>query len=105
VTQDRNEQTEIREAIYLMEMPRGNTFGFVALCSYGAFWRTFALFDEFLAATAARCFLSAPSLRMPLASLPITASAGSPENRRSPQYVAANAPLPDPLLEQPASFA
>ena len=22
----------------LMEMPRGNTFGFVAFCSFGAFW-------------------------------------------------------------------
>jgi hypothetical protein len=31
----------------LMEMPRGNTFGFVAFCSYGAFWWTFALFVEF----------------------------------------------------------
>ncbi len=34
----------------LMEMPRGNTFGFVAFCSYGAFWWTFALFVEFFAA-------------------------------------------------------
>ncbi len=31
----------------LMEMPRGNTFGFVAFCSYGAFWWTFALFVHF----------------------------------------------------------
>ena len=31
----------------LMEMPRGNTFGFVAFCSYGAFWWTFALFIRF----------------------------------------------------------
>ncbi len=31
----------------LMEMPRGNTFGFVAFCSYGAFWWTFALFVQF----------------------------------------------------------
>jgi succinate-acetate transporter protein len=31
----------------LMEMPRGNTFGTVAFCSYGAFWWTFALFVEF----------------------------------------------------------
>nr|WP_294523652.1 acetate uptake transporter [uncultured Rhodopila sp.] len=31
----------------LMEMPRGNTFGFVAFCAYGAFWWTFALFVEF----------------------------------------------------------
>ena len=33
----------------LMEMPRGNTFGFVAFCSYGAFWWTFALFMQFFA--------------------------------------------------------
>lgn len=33
----------------LMEMPRGNTFGFVAFCAYGAFWWTFALFVEFFA--------------------------------------------------------
>lgn len=31
----------------LMEMPRGNTFGFVAFCGYGAFWWSFALFIEF----------------------------------------------------------
>ncbi len=34
----------------LMEMPRGNTFGFVAFCAYGAFWWSFALFVEFFAA-------------------------------------------------------
>ncbi len=33
----------------LLEFPRGNTFGFVAFCSYGAFWWTFALFVEFFA--------------------------------------------------------
>lgn len=33
----------------LMEMLRGNTFGFVAFCSYGAFWWSFALFVEFFA--------------------------------------------------------
>jgi len=33
----------------LMEMPRGNTFGFVAFCAYGAFWWTFALLVEFFA--------------------------------------------------------
>jgi hypothetical protein len=33
----------------VMEMPRGNTFGFVAFCSYGAFWWTFALFVQFFA--------------------------------------------------------
>jgi succinate-acetate transporter protein len=34
----------------LMEMPRGNTFGFVAFCGYGAFWWSFALFVQFFAA-------------------------------------------------------
>jgi uncharacterized protein len=34
----------------LMEMPRGNTFGFVAFCSYGAFWWSFALFVQFFTA-------------------------------------------------------
>ncbi|MGE4482057.1 acetate uptake transporter [Acidocella sp.] len=33
----------------LMEMVKGNTFGFVAFCSYGAFWWSFALFVEFFA--------------------------------------------------------
>jgi uncharacterized protein len=33
----------------MMEMPRGNTFGFVAFCSYGAFWWSFALFVQFFA--------------------------------------------------------
>ena len=31
----------------LMEMFKGNTFGFVAFCSYGAFWWSFALFAKF----------------------------------------------------------
>jgi succinate-acetate transporter protein len=31
----------------LMEMATGNTFGFVAFCSYGAFWWSFALFAKF----------------------------------------------------------
>ncbi len=31
----------------LLEFPRGNTFGFVAFCAYGAFWWSFALFVEF----------------------------------------------------------
>jgi succinate-acetate transporter protein len=34
----------------LLEFPRGNTFGFVAFCSYGAFWWSFALFVKFFAA-------------------------------------------------------
>jgi len=32
----------------IMEFPRGNTFGTVAFCAYGAFWWTFALFVMFL---------------------------------------------------------
>lgn len=31
----------------LMEVPRGNTFGFTAFTSYGAFWWTFGLFVVF----------------------------------------------------------
>jgi succinate-acetate transporter protein len=31
----------------LLEYPRGNTFGFVAFCGYGAFWWSFALFVKF----------------------------------------------------------
>ncbi|HWG76341.1 MAG TPA: acetate uptake transporter [Steroidobacteraceae bacterium] len=31
----------------LLEFPRGNTFGFVAFCGYGAFWWSFALFIQF----------------------------------------------------------
>lgn len=34
----------------LMEMVKGNTFGFVAFCSYGAFWLSFGLFVKFFAA-------------------------------------------------------
>jgi succinate-acetate transporter protein len=34
----------------LLELPRGNTFGFVAFCSYGAFWWSFALFIQFYVA-------------------------------------------------------
>jgi succinate-acetate transporter protein len=41
----------------LMEMPRGNTFGFVAFCSYGAFSWTFALFVEFFAAKVSPGFI------------------------------------------------
>lgn len=33
----------------MMEVRNGNTFGFVAFCSYGAFWWSFALFVEFFA--------------------------------------------------------
>jgi succinate-acetate transporter protein len=33
----------------LMEMVKGNTFGFVAFCSYGGFWLSFALFVHFFA--------------------------------------------------------
>jgi uncharacterized protein len=41
----------------LMEMPRGNTFGFVAFCSYGAFWWNFALLIEFFAAKVTPSFI------------------------------------------------
>jgi succinate-acetate transporter protein len=34
----------------LMEMAKGNSFGFTAFCSYGAFWWSFALFVKFFAA-------------------------------------------------------
>jgi uncharacterized protein len=34
----------------LMEMATGNTFGFVAFCSFGAFWWSFALFVKFFGA-------------------------------------------------------
>ncbi|MDD2877351.1 MAG: acetate uptake transporter [Acidiphilium sp.] len=33
----------------MMEMATGNTFGFVAFCSYAAFWWSFALFAGFFA--------------------------------------------------------
>ena len=33
----------------LMEMVTGNSFGFIAFCSYGAFWWSFALFVTFFA--------------------------------------------------------
>jgi succinate-acetate transporter protein len=41
----------------LMEMPRGNTFGFVAFCAYGAFWWSFALLLQFYAATVPPAFI------------------------------------------------
>ncbi len=41
----------------LMEMPRGNTFGFVAFCAYGAFWWSFALLVQFYAATVPPAFI------------------------------------------------
>jgi succinate-acetate transporter protein len=31
----------------LMEMAKGNSFGFIAFCSFGAFWWSFALFEKF----------------------------------------------------------
>ncbi len=34
----------------VLEYGKGNTFGFVAFCSYGAFWWSFALFAKFLGA-------------------------------------------------------
>jgi hypothetical protein len=41
----------------LMEAPRGNTFGFVAFCAYGAFWLTFALFVQFFATNVPASFV------------------------------------------------
>src|SRR3954451_6754797 len=41
----------------LMEMPRGNTFGFVAFCAYGAFWWAFALFVQFFSANVPTGFI------------------------------------------------
>jgi succinate-acetate transporter protein len=41
----------------LMEMPRGNTFGFVAFCAYGAFWWSFALFVAFFASAVPHSFI------------------------------------------------
>jgi succinate-acetate transporter protein len=41
----------------LLEMPRGNTFGFTAFCAYGAFWWSFALFVEFFAAKVPPAFV------------------------------------------------
>jgi uncharacterized protein len=41
----------------LLELPRGNTFGFVAFCSYGAFWWSFALFVVFFAAHVPAAFV------------------------------------------------
>jgi succinate-acetate transporter protein len=41
----------------MMEMPRGNTFGFVAFCSYGAFWLTFAVFVQFFSASVPPAFV------------------------------------------------
>ena len=41
----------------IMEFPRGNTFGFVAFSSYGAFWWSFALFVQFFAAKVPAAFV------------------------------------------------
>ncbi len=41
----------------LLELPRGNTFGFVAFCSYGAFWWSFALFVLFFSAHVPAAFV------------------------------------------------
>jgi succinate-acetate transporter protein len=34
----------------LLELPRGDTFGFTAFCAYGAFWLSYALFAGFYSA-------------------------------------------------------
>ncbi len=41
----------------LMEMPRGNTFGFTAFCGFGSFWWSFALFVEFFSAKVPPAFV------------------------------------------------
>jgi uncharacterized protein len=41
----------------LLEFPRGNTFGFVAFCGYGAFWWSFALFEQFFAGKVPAAFV------------------------------------------------
>ncbi|GAB0119760.1 acetate uptake transporter [Acidisoma sp. 7E03] len=41
----------------VLELPRGNTFGFVAFCSYGAFWWSFALFVLFFEAKVPPAFV------------------------------------------------
>lgn len=41
----------------LKEYTNGNTFGFVAFCSYGAFWWTFALFVHFFSADVPAAFV------------------------------------------------
>jgi succinate-acetate transporter protein len=41
----------------VLELPRGNTFGFVAFCSYGAFWWSFALFVLFFATKVPAAFV------------------------------------------------
>jgi succinate-acetate transporter protein len=47
----------VQFAAGLMEMPRGNTFGFVAFCAYGGFWLTLALFVQFFAASVPVAFV------------------------------------------------
>ena len=42
----------------LLEFPRGNTFGFVAFCAYGAFWWSFALFVAFFKAGVPTAFVA-----------------------------------------------
>lgn len=41
----------------LMEGPRGNSFGCVAFCAYGAFWWSFALLIQFYAASVPPVFV------------------------------------------------
>lgn len=43
----------------LLEYPRGNTFGFVAFCSYGAFWWSLALYIEVFGGKGPLAFLGA----------------------------------------------
>lgn len=41
----------------VMELPKGNSFGFLAFCSYGAFWWSFALFVLFFSAHVSHAFV------------------------------------------------
>ncbi|WP_459697885.1 acetate uptake transporter [Acidisoma sp. C75] len=41
----------------VMELPRGNSFGFIAFCAYGAFWWSFALFVLYFAAHVPHAFV------------------------------------------------
>lgn len=41
----------------ILEYPKGNTFGFVAFISYGAFWWSFALFVHFFAGKVPESFV------------------------------------------------
>jgi succinate-acetate transporter protein len=41
----------------VLEFPRGNTFGLIAFCGYGAFWWSFALFVQFFSGQVPAAFV------------------------------------------------